>query len=70
MNVRPNECETRVVHGSDGPAGRVGSRICRILAGRVGGRVGPRVGSGWVRLFVGNRGLGRVNVSPGRVQEK
>ena len=31
----------RVVHGSDGPAGRVGSgrvgsRFCRILAGRVG----------------------------------
>ena len=27
-------------------------------------------GSGRVRLFVGNRGSGRVNVSPGRVQEK
>ena len=26
----------RVFHGSDGPAGRVGSRFCRILAGRVG----------------------------------
>ena len=26
----------RVVHGSDGPAGWVGSRFCRILAGRVG----------------------------------
>ena len=26
---------SRVVHGSDGPAGRVGSRFCRILAGRV-----------------------------------
>ena len=26
----------RVVHGSDGPAGRVRSRFCRILAGRVG----------------------------------
>ena len=26
-----------------------------------------RVGSGRVRLFVGNRGSGRVNVSPGRV---
>ena len=25
----------RVVHGSDGPAGRVGSRFCQILAGRV-----------------------------------
>ena len=25
----------RVVHGSDGPAGRVRSRFCRILAGRV-----------------------------------
>ena len=34
------------------------------------GRVGPRVGSGRVRLFVDNRGSGRVNVSPGRVQEK
>ena len=32
-----------------------------------GGRVGPRVGSGRVRLFVGNRGSGRVKVSPGRV---
>ena len=32
-----------------------------------GGRVGPRVGSGRVRLSVGNRGSGRVNVSPGRV---
>ena len=28
--------QSRVVHGSDGPAGRVGSRFCRILAGRVG----------------------------------
>ena len=26
--------------------------------------------AGRVRLFVGNRGLGRVNVSPGRVQGK
>ena len=26
---------SRVVHGPDGPAGRVGSRFCRILAGRV-----------------------------------
>ena len=26
----------RVVHGSDGPAGRVGSRFCQILADRVG----------------------------------
>ena len=26
--------------------------------------------AGRVRLFVGNRGSGRVNVSPGRVQEK
>ena len=26
---------SRVVHGSDGPAGRVGSRFCRILSGRV-----------------------------------
>ena len=39
------------------------------------GRVGPRVGSGWVRLFVGNRGSGRVGstfrrVGSGRVQEK
>ena len=34
------------------------------------GRVGPRVGSGRVRLFVGNRGSGRVNVSPGRVGSK
>ena len=25
----------RVVHGSDEPVGRVGSRFCRILAGRV-----------------------------------
>ena len=25
----------RVVHGSDGPAGRVGSRFCRNLASRV-----------------------------------
>ena len=32
-----------------------------------GGRVGPRVGSGRVRLFVGNRGSGQVNVSSGRV---
>ena len=24
-----------MVHGPDGPAGRVGSRFCRILAGRV-----------------------------------
>ena len=31
------------------------------------GRVGQRVGSGRVRLFVGNRGSGRVNVSAGRV---
>ena len=31
------------------------------------GRIGPRVGSGRVRLFVGNRGSGRVNVLPGRV---
>ena len=29
-------CSIRVVHGSDGPAGRVGSRFGRILAGRVG----------------------------------
>ena len=29
-----------------------------------------RVGSGRVRLFVGNRGSGQVNVSPGRVEEK
>ena len=28
--------QTRVVHGSDGPAGRVGSRFCRISTGRVG----------------------------------
>ena len=34
------------------------------------GRVGPRVGSSRVRLFVGNRGSGRVNVSPGRVGSK
>ena len=27
-------------------------------------------GSGRVRLFVGNRGSGRVNVSPGRVGSK
>ena len=27
--------QIRVVHGSDGPAGRVGSRFCQILAGRV-----------------------------------
>ena len=27
-------------------------------------------GSGRVRLFVGNRGSGRINVSPGRVQEE
>ena len=27
---------TRGVHESDGPAGLVGSRFCRILAGRVG----------------------------------
>ena len=27
-------------------------------------------GLGRVRLLVSNRGLGRVNVSPGRVQEK
>ena len=27
---------TRVVHGSDRPVGRVGSKFCRILAGRVG----------------------------------
>ena len=27
--------DTRVVHGSDGPASWVGSRFCRILAGRV-----------------------------------
>ena len=34
----------------------------------MGGGVGSgRVGSGRVRLFVGNRGSGRVNVSPGRV---
>ena len=26
--------------------------------------------TGRVRLFVGNRGSGRVHVSPGRVQEK
>ena len=25
----------KVVHGSDGPAGRVGSRFCQILAGQV-----------------------------------
>ena len=31
------------------------------------GRVGPRVGSSRVRHFVGKRGSGRVNVSPGRV---
>ena len=30
---------SRVVHGSDGPADRVGSRFCRILAGRVGSAV-------------------------------
>ena len=35
-----------------------------------GGRVEPRVGSGRVRIFVGNRGSGRVNVSPGRVGSK
>ena len=33
----------------------------------IGERVGPRVGSGRVRLFVGNRGSGRVNVPAGRV---
>ena len=32
LNIWPR----RVVHGSDGPAGRVGSRFCQILAGRVG----------------------------------
>ena len=101
-------------------SGRVGSRFCRILAGRVGSgqhfgffsflliiswylnrcessnttlglidiwynnlliikynysienytyweRVGLRVASGRVRLFVSNRGSGRVNVSAGRV---
>ena len=31
------------------------------------GRAAGRVGSGRVRLFVGNRGSGRVNVLPGRV---
>ena len=31
----------------------------------MGGKVGPRVGSG--QTFVGIRGSGRVNVSPGRV---
>ena len=31
------------------------------------GQAAGRVGSGRVRLFVGNRGSGRVNVSPGRV---
>ena len=34
------------------------------------GRVGPRVGSVRVRLFVRNRGSGRVNASPGRVGSK
>ena len=32
---RPSVGYPRVVHGSDEPAGRVGSRFCRILAGRV-----------------------------------
>ena len=36
----------------------------------MGGRVGPRVGSGRVRRFVGNRGSGWVNVLPGRVGSK
>ena len=34
------------------------------------GRVGPRVGPGRVRLYVGNRGSGRVNVSAGRIGSK
>ena len=49
-----SECRTRVVHGSDGPAGRVGS-------GRVGsGRVGSgRVGSRFCRILAGRAGSGQ-----------
>ena len=52
----------RVVHGSDGPAGRVGSG--RVGSGRVGsGRVGSgRVGSG--RVGSGRVGSGRVTILP------
>ena len=53
---------TRVVHGSDGPTGRVGSG--RVGSGRVGsGRVGSgRVGSG--RVGSGRVGSGRVTILP------
>ena len=36
----------------------------------MGGRVGPRVGSGRVRLFVGNRGSGQRFAGSGRVGSK
>ena len=55
-----NSAHIRVVHGSDGPTGRVGS-------GRVGsGRVGSgRVGSGRVgRVGSGRVGSGRVTILP------
>ena len=49
----------RVVHGSAGPAGRVGSRFCQILTGRVAGRVEGRVGSNLLSAIAGQVGSGQ-----------
>ena len=54
----------RVVHGSDGPAGRVGSGRVTILPDFGGS---GRVGSGQTFCRQSRVGSGRVNVSPGRV---
>ena len=43
--IKPEEMgHHRVVHRSDGPAGRIGSRFSRILAGRVGSGHGQQFG--------------------------
>ena len=57
------QCCSRVVHGSDGPAGRVGSG--RVGSGRVGsGRVGSgRAGSGHDFAEFWRVGSGRVSTS-------
>ena len=44
----------RVVQGSDGPAGRVGSRFCRILAGRVGSALRKHLCSSSPEPFCGS----------------
>ena len=43
---------------------------CAIKECTYGGRVRPRVGSGRIRLFVGNLGSGQRFAGSGRVQEK